>query len=221
MQLRVCDDQMERYLATFADQSQGRARPRRNGRGRRERRRNDPAFDVASAMFRMSGVDLTALEAIETQRMLLHQVLHDEPTAPPSLNDHMPRRRGGPGPWPGTRRRLPRATRGSWSNIWLKHIGPDGARPRGGRLNLGRSGPASRARVLPLNMGRAACSNPLRRAHDFSRNVDGLLRLLRLKTPDPNRDLLIHFNAGMPRSLLRLFDTTAVLRLSAFTRNFA
>jgi hypothetical protein len=50
-QLRLCDEQMQAYLATLADQSQGRARPRRHGRGRRERRRNDPAFDVAGALF--------------------------------------------------------------------------------------------------------------------------------------------------------------------------
>jgi hypothetical protein len=38
-QLRVCHDQMQAYLATFADRGQGRPRPRRHGRVRRERRR--------------------------------------------------------------------------------------------------------------------------------------------------------------------------------------
>jgi transposase len=70
-QLRVCDEQMQKYLATFADRSQGRPRPRRHGRARRERRRNDPAFDVAGALFRMSGVDLTVLEGIDPNTALV------------------------------------------------------------------------------------------------------------------------------------------------------
>lgn len=43
----------------------------RHGRGRRERRRNDPAFDVAGALFRMSGVDLTVLEGIDPNTALV------------------------------------------------------------------------------------------------------------------------------------------------------
>jgi len=70
-QLRLCDEQLQAYLATFADQSQGRPRPRRHGRGRRERRRNDPAFDVAGALYRMSGVDLTVLEGIDPNTALV------------------------------------------------------------------------------------------------------------------------------------------------------
>jgi transposase len=70
-QLRVCDDQMQKYLGTFPDQSLGRPRPRRHGRARRERRRNDPAFDVAGALFRMSGVDLTVLEGIDPNTALV------------------------------------------------------------------------------------------------------------------------------------------------------
>jgi len=70
-QLRVCDDQMQAYLATLADRSQGRPRPCRHGRARRERRRNDPAFDVAGALFRMSGVDLTVLEGIDPNTALV------------------------------------------------------------------------------------------------------------------------------------------------------
>jgi transposase len=70
-QLRLCDEQMQAYLATLADQSQGRARPRRHGRGRRERRSNDPAFDVAGSLFRMSGVDLTVLEGIDPNTALV------------------------------------------------------------------------------------------------------------------------------------------------------
>jgi transposase len=70
-QLRVCDEAMQKCLATFADRSQGRPRPRRHGRARRERRRNDPAFDMAGALFRMSGVDLTVLEGIDPNTALV------------------------------------------------------------------------------------------------------------------------------------------------------
>jgi len=70
-QLCVCDEQMQKYLATCADRSQGRPRPRRHGRARRERRRNDPGFDVAGALFRMSGVDLTVLEGIDPNTALV------------------------------------------------------------------------------------------------------------------------------------------------------
>src|SRR5215467_8203597 len=70
-QLRVCDGQMQAYLANLSDRSQGRPRPRRHGRARRERARNAPAFDVAGALFRMSGVDLTVLEAIDPNTALV------------------------------------------------------------------------------------------------------------------------------------------------------
>jgi hypothetical protein len=70
-QLRICDEQKQTYLATFADRSQGRPRPRRQGRGRRERRLNDPAFDVAGALYRMSGMDLTVLEGIDPNTALV------------------------------------------------------------------------------------------------------------------------------------------------------
>src|SRR5262249_6977167 len=62
---------MQAYLATLADRRQGRPRPRRHGRARRERARNDPAFDVAGALFRMSGVDLTVLERIDPNTALV------------------------------------------------------------------------------------------------------------------------------------------------------
>jgi transposase len=70
-QLRVCDEQLQAYLGTLADQSKGRPRPRRHGRRQRERRRNEPAFDVAGALYRMSGVDLTVLEGIDPNTALV------------------------------------------------------------------------------------------------------------------------------------------------------
>jgi transposase len=69
-QLRECDAQLQAHLGTFADQRQGRPRPRRQRRCR-ERRPNDPVFDVGSALYRMAGVDLTLLEGIDANTALV------------------------------------------------------------------------------------------------------------------------------------------------------
>src|SRR5262249_3467807 len=70
-QLRLCDEQLQAYLATFTDRSKGRPRPPRQVRRLRERRSNDPAFDVAPLLYRMSGVDLTVLEGIDASTALV------------------------------------------------------------------------------------------------------------------------------------------------------
>jgi transposase len=70
-QLQVCDEQLQAYLKTFADQSQGRPRPPRQVRRRRERRLNDPPFDVANLLYRIAGVDLTVLEGIDANTALV------------------------------------------------------------------------------------------------------------------------------------------------------
>jgi transposase len=70
-QLQVCDEQLQAYLKTFADQSQGRPRPPRQVRRRRERRLNDPPFDVADLLYRIAGVDLTVLEGIDANTALV------------------------------------------------------------------------------------------------------------------------------------------------------
>jgi transposase len=73
-QLQECDDQLQAHLGTFADQSQGRPRPQRQRR--HTKKANEPVFDVASALYRMSGVDLTVLEAVDptTAMVLLSEV---------------------------------------------------------------------------------------------------------------------------------------------------
>jgi transposase len=73
-QLHKCDEQLQAQLATFADQSQGKPPPERQRRCRQ--RPNQPAFDVGSALYRMAGVDLTVLEAIDpsTALVLLSEV---------------------------------------------------------------------------------------------------------------------------------------------------
>src|SRR5262249_11232277 len=59
------------YLTTFTDRSEGRPRPPRLVRRIRERRSNDPAFDVAHWLYRLSGVDLTVLEGIDSNTALV------------------------------------------------------------------------------------------------------------------------------------------------------
>jgi transposase len=73
-QLRSCDEQLQTCLDAFADQSQGQSRPPR--RGRLRKRVNEPSFDLGSALYRMSGVDLTVLESIDpnTALVLLSEV---------------------------------------------------------------------------------------------------------------------------------------------------
>lgn len=73
-QLQECDGQLQAHLGTFADQSQGQPRPPRQRR--HTRKANEPVFDVGRALYRMSGVDLTVLEAIDpsTALVLLSEV---------------------------------------------------------------------------------------------------------------------------------------------------
>jgi transposase len=68
-QLRACDKQLQAYLGSFADQSRGQPRPRRQRR--HTRRANEPEFDVGSALYRMSGQDLTVLEGIDANTALV------------------------------------------------------------------------------------------------------------------------------------------------------
>ncbi len=67
--LRDCDLKLEAHLATFADKSGGQKlppKPRRCGR-----RHNEPAFGVRSALYRLSGHDLTVLEGIDDNTALV------------------------------------------------------------------------------------------------------------------------------------------------------
>jgi transposase len=61
-QLAVCDQQIKAHLATFADKSDGQPLP---PKPRRHKKINEPRFDARPALYRMTGVDLTAVEGIE------------------------------------------------------------------------------------------------------------------------------------------------------------
>jgi transposase len=73
-QLHECDGQLQAHLGTWADQSQGRPRPRRQRR--HTKKANEPSFDVTALLYRMAGVDLTVLEAVDpsTALVLLSEV---------------------------------------------------------------------------------------------------------------------------------------------------
>jgi transposase len=68
-QLAECDVQLQAYLGTFADRSQGRPRPPRQRRSTPTL--NDPVFDVGGDLYRMAGVDLTVLEGINANTALV------------------------------------------------------------------------------------------------------------------------------------------------------
>jgi transposase len=68
-QLAECDVQLQAYLGTFADRSQGRPRPPRQRRSTPTL--NDPVFDVGGGLYRMAGVDLTVLEGINANTALV------------------------------------------------------------------------------------------------------------------------------------------------------
>jgi transposase len=64
-----CADQIEAHLQTFADQSEAKPLPYRPRR--RNRRATEPRFDARTPLFRLSGVDLTAIEGIEENTTLV------------------------------------------------------------------------------------------------------------------------------------------------------
>jgi transposase len=66
-QLRGCDERIENCLQTFADKSVGKTLPVKP----RKRQGNAATFDVRGRLFRMSGVDLTAIEGIEASTALV------------------------------------------------------------------------------------------------------------------------------------------------------
>lgn len=68
-QMSDCDEQLQLYLQRLEDRSQGRPQPPRTRR--HVRRANEPGFDLSAALYRMAGVDLTVLEAIDPTTALV------------------------------------------------------------------------------------------------------------------------------------------------------
>jgi transposase len=70
-QLRACDVQLEAHVQTFADRSGGQSLPAKQGKPQRSRQRNTPSFNVRQSLYRLSGVDVTALEGIDENTALV------------------------------------------------------------------------------------------------------------------------------------------------------
>jgi transposase len=68
-QSAACDRRIEAHLQTFADKSAGKGLPHRPRK--RQRRMNEPRFDARPPLFRLTGVDLTAVEGIEENTALV------------------------------------------------------------------------------------------------------------------------------------------------------
>jgi transposase len=68
-QLRACEKRIEACLRGFADKSGGAALPPKTGQ--RKPRRNEPKFGARALLFRLAGVDLTAIEGISETTALV------------------------------------------------------------------------------------------------------------------------------------------------------
>ncbi|HYT87552.1 MAG TPA: IS110 family transposase [Gemmataceae bacterium] len=69
-QIEACDHEIERYLGTLPDQSADKPRLEPKPR-QRKRGANEPAYDARGLVYRVSGVDLTAIEGIDQTTALV------------------------------------------------------------------------------------------------------------------------------------------------------
>lgn len=67
-QMAECDARIERYLDTFQDCRDGKTLPKMPRK--RKLHRNEPTFDAHSHLFRITGVDLTRIEGIDSHSAL-------------------------------------------------------------------------------------------------------------------------------------------------------
>jgi len=68
-QIPACDHHIEAHWLTFVDKSAGKVLPHRPRN--RKRRATEPRFAARSPLFRLSGVDLTAIEGIDENTALV------------------------------------------------------------------------------------------------------------------------------------------------------
>ena len=65
-QMAACDRQLEQYLQQREDRSHGATLPEEKRKGRLKKKRgNKPQFDLRQGLFRMTGTDLTRIDAID------------------------------------------------------------------------------------------------------------------------------------------------------------
>lgn len=66
-QIQVCDEKIEKHLASFQDRGDNNYEPKGRKRGRNK---NDYAFDAGSALYRITGIDLTKIDGLEENTVL-------------------------------------------------------------------------------------------------------------------------------------------------------
>jgi transposase len=65
-QMAACDEQLQQYLQQREDRSQGVPLPEEKRKGRLKKKKgNAPQFDLRAELFRMTGTDLTQIDAID------------------------------------------------------------------------------------------------------------------------------------------------------------
>jgi transposase len=65
-QTAACDEQLQQYLQQREDRSQGASLPEEKRKGRLKKKKgNAPQFDLRAELFRMTGTDLTQIDAID------------------------------------------------------------------------------------------------------------------------------------------------------------
>ena len=65
-QMAACDEQLKQYLQQREDRSQGASLPEEKRKGRLKKKKgNAPQFDLRAELFRMTGTDLTRIDAID------------------------------------------------------------------------------------------------------------------------------------------------------------
>ena len=66
-----CDRQLEQYLQSTEDRSQGAPLPEEKRKGRLKKKKgNKPQFDLREGLFRITGTDLTRIDGIDVMTAL-------------------------------------------------------------------------------------------------------------------------------------------------------
>ena len=69
-QIIECDQQLAQYLAQLEDRSQGATLPEETRKGRRNKKKGHPQFNLREELFRMTGTDLTQIDGIDVMAVM-------------------------------------------------------------------------------------------------------------------------------------------------------
>jgi transposase len=64
-QIAACDGQLEQYLQQREDRSRGASLPEEMRKGRLQKKKGKPLFDLRAELFRMTGTDLTQIDGLD------------------------------------------------------------------------------------------------------------------------------------------------------------